>query len=129
MTTALETRVLPKAFAAVKKYGTTATFTLYPDAVADTDESNVELGNPVVHTVRITPPDALAESFSDDGKLVLSSGVKFQLMTGALTSEPIAFVPEPGQVCTVAGKQYRVRKADAVPSGDQVAYYEIEARA
>lgn len=129
MTTVLEPRLLPKAFAAVKKYGTTATFTLYPSATVDTDASDVTLGAPVTKTVRITPPDAVEARFAADGSLELSEGVAFQLMTGELTSETIDFVPAPGQRCTVRGKEYVVRTADAVPSGDLIAYYDVEARA
>lgn len=129
MSTPLELEALPEAFEAVKENGTTATFTLYPSAVTNTDDSEVTLGAPVEHVVRIIPPDDLSAEFAADGSLVLSEGVSFAVMSGALTSEPIAFVPAPGQHCTVRGKPYRVRSVRPEISGDHVAYYEVEARA
>lgn len=129
MTTALESKLLPKSHAAVKKYGTTATFTLYPSAVVDTDTSEVNLGAPQVHTVRITPPEGLSAEFAPDGSLVEEEGVSFFVSTGALTSEAITFTPAISQIVTVRGREYRARVVEAVVSGDEVALYRVEARA
>ena len=128
MSTALELDVLPEAFEAVKAYGTTATFTLYPNATTDEVESSVTLGAPEVHVVRIVPPDLLESKFAEDGSLVDSGGVRFDMMTGALTDEPIGFVPKIGDRVSVAGEDYRVRSVRPEISGDHVAYYTIEAR-
>lgn len=129
MTTALEAKLLPKAHAAVKKYGTTAAFTLYPSAVTNTDDSEVTLGAPQVHTVCITPPEAIETEFAPDGSAIEEEAIKFFVSSGALTSEAIAFTPAIGQSVTVRGRAYRVRKVNAVASGDQIALYDVEARA
>lgn len=129
MTTTLEAEALPEAYEAVKEFGTTATFTLYPSAVTNTDDSEVTLGAPTSHVVRIIPPDSLAAEFDAEGNLTLAEGVAFTVMSGALTAEEISFVPAVGQHCTVRGKEYRVRSVHTEVSGDHVAYYEVEARA
>lgn len=129
MTTALELDVLPDAWEAVKAYGTTAVFTLYPNESTDEVESTVALGTPVTHTVRITPPDELSAELAEDGSQVEGAGLKFDLFTGALTPEEIAFVPAIGQRITIGGQPYRVRKLNAERSGDHIVYYTVEARA
>ena len=128
MTTALEVEALPEAYEAVKAYGTTATFTLYPDAVSDDVESEVDLGTPTPHVVRIIPPEVLEAKLSEDGSQVEEAGVRFDMMTGALTSEPIAFVPKIGDRVTVEGEEYRVRSVTPEITGHHVGYYTIEAR-
>ena len=127
MTTALETKLLPKAHAAVKKYGTTATFTLYPSATVDTDTSEVNLGSPTTHSVYITPPEPLETKFSADGAMVQEDGIRFNVSSGALTSDALSFTPAIGQSVTVRGLAYRVRSVNSIVSGDLVALYEIEA--
>lgn len=129
MSTAIELEALPEAYQAVKDYGTTATFTLYPSATSDEVDSEVDLGAPQVHTVRIIPPDMLESSFSEDGSQLENEGVRFDMMTGALTAEAISFVPSIGDRVAVAGKNYRVRSVSPEISGHHVAYYTIEARA
>lgn len=129
MSTALELEVLPEAYQAVKDYGTTATFTLYPSATSDEVESEVTLGASVTHVVRIVPPDVLESKLSEDGSQLESEGVQFDMMTGALTAEAISFTPALGDRVAVAGKNYRVRSVRPEISGDHVAYYTIEARA
>jgi len=129
MTTATEARLLPKVPVLAKKYGTLATFTLYPSATSDTDESTVSLGAPTVYQRYITPPADLEAELAEDASEVESEGVRFFLPSGALTSDPLPFTPTLGLRCTVRGKDYRVRKVEAKPSGDQVAGYSLEARA
>lgn len=129
MTTPLETRVLPKVAATVKKYGTLATFTLYLSATSDADSSSVNLGAATVYQRYITPPEDLEAVFVGDGSMVQREGVKFELPSGALTSDPIPFTPTLGLRCQVRGRDYRATKVKTIPSGDHVALYEIEARA
>lgn len=126
--TALEQEALPEAYEAAKAYGSRAIWTKYPAAVVDEDASSVDLGSPQNYDVVILPPDELSEQFDADGNLVERAGVRFDLMTGALTAEAIAFTPALGDFCTVNGVQRRVRSLNAELTGDYVAYYTVEAR-
>lgn len=129
MTTVAEAKALPKAYAAIKKYGARAQFTIYGSVVVDTDESTVDQSSPVVHEVYVTPPEPLQEKYADDGSLIENAGLSFYVGTGALTSEPISFTPDLGQKVSFRSRDYVVRAVEPVVSGDHVPFYRVEARA
>lgn len=129
MTTALEARLAPKVLALVAKYGATATFTAYPDAASNTDDSTVVQGDPVVHTPKVTPPEPMEQRFRPDGSLVEERRVEFYLPTGAGTSSPLAFTPTKGMDVSIYGDAYKVQEIGPVASGDLILLYRIEAAA
>lgn len=129
MTTALESRVLPKVPVLVQKYGTLAEFTLYAGAIVDTDNSTVAPGAPTIYQRYITPPQDLVAKFADDGSVTEREGVRFFLPSGATTADPLPFTPTLGLHCTVRSRAYRVTLVQQLATGDQLAGYMLEARA
>ena len=129
MTTELEAELLPEVLELVKEFGTTATFTLYPSATSDTDASTVTLGAATVYTPKVTPPEDLDEEYAPDGSVTKNKGVKFYVPSGALTAEPLGFVPAVGQRVNIRSVDWRVDRVEVVSTGDEVWLYLVEARA
>lgn len=127
MTTSLELRWLPIAYAKAKPLCTRLVFQLYPSLTVDSDESVVTPGTVQSHTVVATPPKPLEALTSPDGITV--ERIEFTLFTGVLTSEAITFVPAVGQKCVWNSREWFVRVANAKASGDEIVAYAIEAHA
>lgn len=127
MTTALDARLAPKVVQIVGTYGTLATFTEYPAASVNTDDSIVTQGSPTTYERKVTPPKKLRR-WSPDGAMVETEAVEFYLPTGEGTSSPVGFTPALGGRVTVSGVVRRITAIDRIASGDLTLLYRIEAQ-
>lgn len=121
MTTALDTKFLPKVYAAINKYGVSATFTVQSGNTYDPTTGAAVITSTTV-VVKATPPAAYNRKLVD-GNLIRVSDA-YTLIAG----QGLTFTPVQGQLVTLSGIAWTVLVVTPLLSGDSVAAYQLQLR-
>jgi hypothetical protein len=121
MTTILDTKFLPKVYAAINKYGISATFTVQSSNTYDPTTGAAVLTTTTV-VVKATPPAAY------DRKLVDGSLIRVSDAYTIIAGQGLSFPPVQGQLVTIAGNAWTVLVVTPLISGDSVAAYQLQLR-
>lgn len=121
MTTTLDTKFLPKVYAAINKYGISASFTVQSANTYDPTTGQAVLTTSTV-VVKATPPAAYSRKLVD-GNLIRVSDT-YTIIAG----QGLSFTPVQGQLVTLSGISWTVLVVTPLLSGDSVAAYQLQLR-
>jgi hypothetical protein len=122
MTTALDTKLVPKALALINKFGTNATFTVSIGGTYSPATGKVSGTSTEDKIQKVSPPSRFDKSLVD-GELIKATDLLVVLAASGLT-----FTPEQSMKVTLDTRVYTIVDVWPVMSGDKVAIYKLQLR-
>ncbi len=125
MVTQLDIDIPGELAPVIEEYGKLVTFRTFPDRVENTSDSSVDLGTPVDHDLKVTPPDMVSVKLQGDGSGIETAAQRVILLTLNGTANAITFTPEIGSPVIIDGSESVIVRVDPIYSGDLIAAYEV----
>ena len=121
--TALDTSLVPTAYALLQEFGQDAVHTKKASKTYDPATLEVTEGIDVIQNVKISPPTKYSLFY------IASGAVKQGEVVTYLSPENLDFLPEQDHTFTLNGVVYTLLKVDPIYSGNFIAIYEISLKA